>query len=56
MTYLYSLVRDTRKHMSTMCDTGEGLTKQELEELEIPDPELYNKWGEQCSVLRCCIK
>ncbi|KAH9925508.1 uncharacterized protein B0H18DRAFT_955038 [Fomitopsis serialis] len=38
------LIRETRKHMAMMCDTGEGLTSQELEELQVTDPDLYNKW------------
>lgn len=41
-----SLLKETRKHIKTMRDTGEGLTKEELEGLKDTDPDLYNKWGE----------
>ena len=31
--------------MDTMGETGEGLTREELEGLQVTNRELYNKWG-----------
>lgn len=41
---MFRLVAATRRNMAMMRDTGEGLTREELEDLQHTDPDLYNKW------------